>query len=179
MKRYYILLLFSVFCFSQNKVLTIKEIDSICSIKGTYGNADGVIEVKQNNKIIGSGGSSTSFYINHYNEENYNNLSREEKKYYNIEKNSELIKGRYSEGVVFNNGNIERFEGHFYYYDKKLFFVKIKVLKKENDKEQSQEFYITEDELSEGKPIKNILLFDAQAWTRKNNLEILKFYNHK
>lgn len=168
-----------MFCFSQNEILTTQQIDNICLKKGTYGNADGKIEIKENDKIIGSGGSSTSFYINHYNEENFNNLSREEKKYYNIEKNSELIKGRYHEGKVFTNGNIERLDAHFYYYDTKLFFVKIKIFVKYNNKEETQEFHLTEDDLREGKPIKNLLLFDAQSWVQKKNIEILKFYKNE
>ena len=179
MNKIFILILFSTFSFGQNKILSIKEIDSICLKKGKYAISEGTTKVQQNNKNIGSGGFSISFYINHYNEENYNNLSREEKRHYDIEKNSELIKGEFSSGNVYNNGDIEKYKGHFYYYDSKLFFVKVNVLKKEKGIEQLEEFNLTENDIKEGKPFKNSLLFDVQSWVKEKNIEILQFYYKK
>ena len=66
MKKTIILLFFINFCFSQEKELSINEIDSICLANGRYAIADTEIKVEnEKNEIIGSGGSSTKIYLNY------------------------------------------------------------------------------------------------------------------
>ncbi|MFN3754993.1 hypothetical protein [Flavobacterium sp.] len=160
--------------------MTIKEIDSICESNGRYGVANGVIKIENKKKEKnGSGSSSLTTYLNYYNQEQYNSLSREEKRRYNREKDSELIKGIYFQSIAYSSYT-ENVFSEFYYFNNEFFFVKIKVEQIEkNGKTQVEIFHLTYKEYIESKSIKNILSFEVQSWIREKNLEILKFHNKK
>jgi len=164
--------LFVNFCFSQNERLSISKIDSICEANGTYGTTES--DIKVSNEIIGSGGSSTKTYLNYYNQEYYNSLSREEKKRYNKEKDSELIKANFSQNILYYNNIQESIFGEFYYYKNQLFYLKLKITK--NDIVYN--YILNESELESEKEIKNELGLELKKWINEKNLEILKFYNN-
>jgi hypothetical protein len=175
MKKIIFILLFVNFCFSQNEKLSITKIDSICNANETYGRMKGDINVKnEKNEIIGSGESSIKTYLNYYNQEYYNNLTREEKKKYNKEKDSELIKANFSQNILFYNNIQESIFGEFYYYKNQLFYLKLKITK--NDIVYN--YILNESELESEKEIKNELGLELKKWINEKNLEILKFYNN-
>lgn len=167
--------MFVNFCYSQNVKLSISKIDSICTANGRYVIADAKIKVEnEKNEIIGSGGSSTKTYLNYYNQEYYNNLTREEKKRYNKEKDSELIKANFSQNILYYNNIQESIFGEFYYYKNQLFYLKLKITK--ND--IFYNYILNESELESEKEIKNELGLELKKWINEKNLEILKFYNN-
>ena len=175
MRKIIFFLLFVNFGFSQNERLSITEIDSICDKNGIYGRMKGAINVKnENNEIIGSGGTSIKTYLNYYNQEYYNNLNREEKKRYNKEKDSELIKANFSQNILYYNNIQESIIGEFYYYKNQLFYLKLKITK--ND--IVYYYILNESELESEKEIKNELGLELKKWINEKNLEILKFYNN-
>jgi len=177
---FFITLITTCLAFSQDKVLSVKEIDSICDSYGRYGVADGIIKIENKKKEkIGAGRYSLTTYLNYYNQEHYNSLSREEKKRYNREKDSELIKGIYFQSIAYSSYT-ENIFSEFYYFNNEFFFVKIKVEQiDKNGKTQVENFNLTYQDYTESKSIKNPLLFEVQSWIRKKNFEILKFYNKK
>lgn len=174
MKKILFFLLFANFCFSQDNELSVSEIDSICKANGRYAIADAKIKVEnKKNEIIGSGGSSTKTYLNYYNQEYYNSLSREEKKRYNREKDSELIRADYTENISYKNSNQENIFAQFYYYKDQLFHLKLKI--KKNDIVLN--FSLNQTEIENEKEVKNELGLELKKWIIEKNLEILNFHN--
>jgi hypothetical protein len=174
MKKILFFLLFANFCFSQDNKLSISEIDSICSANGEYGIADGKIKIEnEKNEVIGFGGSSIKTYLNYFNQEYYNKLSREEKKRYNKEKDSEIIRADYSEGISYKNSNQENIFAQFYYHKDQLFYLKLKI--KKND--TVLYFSLNQIEIENEKEIKNELGLELKKWIIEKNLEILNFHN--
>ena len=167
--------------FSQNKNLSIQQIDSISEVNGNYGTSDGIIEVKnKKKKVIGKGGFSISTYLNYSDDVYFNSLSIPKKKEYNREKKAELIKSTYNQSILYNNKSFQNVTSEFYYQNEELIFVKLTVTQQNKDqKEENQQFSLSKIEISESKPIKNTLLFDVQSWVRIKNLEIFEFYNKK
>lgn len=173
--------LITISCYSQSKEFTIKEIDSICSLKKASSHSYGVIEIHNDkNKVIGSGGTGIATYSYNFDQEKINNLSSKEIKTYDLEKNIVLIKADYHQAIYYKNSYTENVYSEFYYQNNALFNIRIKVIRTEkNKKEHTELFEYTIEELNEAKSIKNILLFDVQAWVRDKNKEILDFYNKK
>lgn len=167
--------MFVNFCFSQGKELSVFQIDSICLVNGRYGIADAKIKIEnEKNEIIGSGGSSIKTYLNYYNQEYYNNLTREEKKRFIKEKDSELIRADYNENISYRNSNQENIFAQFYYYKNQLFYLKLKI--KKNDIVLN--FSLNQTEIEDEKEVDNELGLELKKWITEKNLEILKFYNN-
>jgi hypothetical protein len=191
MRKLFLILAFATtFCFSQNKEnieFTTKQIDSICELNGSYGNSDGrielTIETKKRKKVIvknGTGGYSITTYLYNFNQQEYYSLSKTEKQKYDFEKYSSLIKGNYHQVIHYGNSYSENINGEFYYFNSKLNYVKIKIIRTENNKEdQFQIFNYTISELNDSKSIKNVFLFEVKSWVKEKNNEILEFYKLK
>jgi hypothetical protein len=171
--------LFTSFCFSQNKEYSVTQIDSIVRLNGSYGTADGTTVLKnKHGKLIGSGGFSIEAYLNYFNQAYYDSLTNLEKRKYNRQKDSELIKGSYIYHVNYKAGGFQTIVSEFYYRNKLLLFAKVNVTQKnKSGREETQEFELTSDQINEGKPIKNVLLFDVQSWIHEKNSIVLQFYN--
>ncbi|WP_123922086.1 hypothetical protein [Flavobacterium sp. LM4] len=181
-------------CFSQNvkidsiKQFTTNEIDSICKKNGRDIISEGRIstsiesKIKRNQtKILnGSGGFSYKLYVNHFNKENYDKLSKIEKRKYDFDKYSDLIKGDYHQAIHYENSYSENIYGEFYYFKTSLFYVKIKVIRTENNKEDiSETFNLSLSELNDAKVLKNIFLMDLKGFVNEKNNELIKIYNRK
>jgi hypothetical protein len=191
MRKLFLIFVFTTtFCFSQNKEnieFSTKQIDSICERNGSYGNSDGKIELpietKKRKKVItknGTGGYSITTYLHHYNENKYNELSKIEKRKYDFEKYSSLIKGNYHQVIHYHNSYSENINGEFYYFNNLLTYVKIKIIRNEKNKEdQFQTFNYSISELNNSKSIKNVFLFEVKSWVKEKNNEILEFYKLK
>lgn len=171
-----LLILISQYIFSQKHDKLINKIDSICNINGKNTISDGVIEVKnKKKKIIGSGGFSIETFLKNSDEEIFNKLSKEEKKKYNREKHSELIKGYHHQGIHYKHSYTENIYSQFYYQNNELFYFKIKIIRYEKNKEEeTQNFEYSIKELEKSKSIKNVFLFDIKSWVREKNNEILE-----
>nr|WP_315153751.1 hypothetical protein [uncultured Flavobacterium sp.] len=173
-------------CISQNvkidsnRQFTIREIDSLCLRNGSYGNSDSSIEVtNKRKKIIGRGGSSISTYIHHLDEEIINNLSISEKKKYDFEKNSILIKADYHQTINYINSYSETIFTEYYYYQNEVVNLKIEIIRKENGKETTINYNLNKLELDDDKEIKNIFLIDLKKLIKEKNNTILEFYTLK
>ncbi len=181
MKSIISFLLFSIACFSQNEISDyIKKTDSICKVNGSYGNSDGKISIKnKKGKIVGNGRFGIATYLNFSNNNYYNSLSDTEKKKYKRE-NSELIKSSYTETIKYIDGSFMNVYGEFYYQNNSLFYVSVKVSQSDKIKKvETETFGLSSEDIKEGKPIKNLLLFDVQHWSHEKNIAILEFYNQK
>ncbi len=180
-------------CISQNadpnsdKQFTIHEIDSISEKNGRYIISEGKIgatleikEKRQKTKILnGSGGFSYNLYQHHFNEEKYNALSQIEQRKYNFDKYTNLIKGEYHQAIHYENAYSENIYGEFYYFKTSLFYVKIRIIKSENNKEDiSETFSLSLAELDDPKEIKSSFI-NVKSWVNEKNNEILKIYNRK
>lgn len=187
MKLTFIFLLFSTLCFSQNKVYTTVQIDSIAQVNGRYFIGDGTVtsEKKINTKVTnmkdefvsekdevvkGRGSSTTKGYLNYYNQEYYNKLTNNEKKKYNREKDSELVKADFFQIIYYENKSWEEINADFYYRDRALFFARFKY----NTESGSMAFELTGAEIQNAEPIKNEFQLDIKAWITEKNNEILK-----
>lgn len=180
-------------CISQNikidtnkREFTIKEIDSICLKNGSANIvSEGKIERKienlnKSNVVIGNGGFSNKIYLYHFDEAKYNALTNIEKRKYDFNQYSRLIKGEYHEGVNYKKSYSENIYGEFYYLNDLLFYIKVKIIRTEKNKEEiSQIFNFSISELNNSKSIKNIFLFEVKSWIKKRNNEILEIYNKK
>ena len=171
-----------------NKKFTINEIDSICAKKGKSFISDGIITLEtetESNKIktkvlSGDGGFSYSFYLNHFNEEKYNLLSNIEKRKYDFDKYTNLIKGQYHQNIHYLNSYSEDIIGEFYYFETSLFYVKIKIIRTEDNKKDISEIYnFGILELNNSKEIQTISSFELKSWVNEKNNEIIKYYNQK
>ena len=171
-----------------NKQFTINEIDSICTKNGKSFISDGIITLETEtefNKIktkvlSGNGGFSYNFYLNHFNEEKYNSLSNIEKRKYDFDKYTNLIKGQYHQNIHYLNSYSEDIIGEFYYFETSLFYVKIKIIRTEdNKKDISETFNLSLSELNDTKVLKNIFLMDIKSFVNEKNNEIIKIYNRK
>lgn len=184
----------TVICISQNvkidsnKQFTTNQIDSICEKNGRSIISEGKIDATVENKVKkhkirilnGSGGFSYSLYLNHFNEQQYNTLSNIEKRKYDFDKYSNLIKGKYHQVIHYENSYSENIYGEFYYFETSLFYVKIKIIRTENNKKDISEiFNLSLSELNDSKVLKNIFLMDIKSWINEKNNEIIKIYNQK
>jgi len=184
----------SAICISQNiktdfnKQFTINEIDSICSLKSPYITSEGKITskvetIKSKKDVIvknGNGGFDYSLYLHDYNEENYNKLSNIEKRKYDFNKYLKLIKAKYREKINYKNSYSEIIKGEFYYSADTLNYVKVKIIRNQNNKkETSDSLNISISELNKIKVIKTVFLFDYKYWIINKNKDILKIYNKK
>ena len=178
MKKIIFILLIATICNAQNKEYSISKIDSICNLNNAYGHLDSRIKITNNrNKIIGKGGYSISTYLNYFNDENYNKLSDQEKRKYNHEKDSELVKATCYQTIEYLNKSIETRSCEFYYFDKKLFNLKLEVSRQnKNQNKEVLKYSLNQIEIESGKPIKNIFLLELQKWVSEKNIEILKFH---
>lgn len=196
MKNLFLILVYftTSICISQNtqsdsdKQFTINEIDSICKKNGRYiiseGKTQATLEIKakkQKTKILnGSGGFSYSLYQHHFNEEKYNSLSKIEQRKYNFDLYTNLIKGQYHQAIHYENAYSDNIYGEFYYYKTSLFYVKIKIIRTENNKvDISETFNYSVTELENSKEIKSSSFIDIKKWVNEQNNEILKIYNRK
>ncbi|MDR6762310.1 uncharacterized protein with NRDE domain [Flavobacterium sp. 2755] len=183
----------TIICISQNtnpdsdKQFTIHEIDSISDKNGRYIISEGKIgatleikEKRQKTKILnGSGGFSYNLYQYHFNEEKYNALSQIEQRKYNFDKYTNLIKGKYHQAIHYENAYSENIYGEFYYFKTLLFYVKIRIIKSENNKEDiSETFSLSLAGLDDPKEIKSSFI-NVKNWVNEKNNEILKIYNRK
>ncbi len=179
-------------CISQNlkidsnKQFTINQIDSISAKNGHGFISDGVIRIETETEVdkiktkflSARGGYSYSFYLHHFNEENYNLLSNIEKRKYNFEKYSNLIKGQYHESIHYLNSYSDNITGEFYYFDTKLFYVKIKIIRTENNKKDISETYnYSIAELNNLKETQTLSSFELKSWVATKNDQIIKYYN--
>ena len=131
-------------CFSQNnsipkKQFTLKEIDSICLKNGSSITSEGKINKEIENKSKKSLAKRTfsySLYLNHFNEANYIGLSNIEKRKYNFDANSELIKAKYHEIIYYSSSYSETIDGEFYYVNDTLNYAKVKAVRSKNKKEK-------------------------------------------
>lgn len=171
-----------------NKKFTVNEIDSICAKKGKSFISDGIITLEtetESNKIktkvlSGDGRFSYSFYLNHFNEEKYNLLSNIEKRKYDFDKYTNLIKGQYHQNIHYINSYSEDIIGEFYYFETSLFYVKIKIIRTEDNKKDISEIYnFGILELNNSKEIQTISSFELKSWVNEKNNEIIKYYNQK
>jgi hypothetical protein len=196
MKNLFLVIVYftTIICVSQNlkidsnKQFTINQIDSICKKNGRYIISEGKItstletKFKKNKiKIInGSGGFSYNLFENHFNEENYNALSNIEKRKYDFDKYSNLIKGEYHQAIHYENDYSENIYGEFYYFETLLFYAKIKIIRTENNKKDiSETFNFTNSELNNSEKIETLSLLDLKSWVTEKNNEIIKIYNRK
>jgi hypothetical protein len=170
-----------------NKQFTVNEIDSICAKKGHGFISDGVIRLETETEIdkiktkflSGSGGYSYRFYLNHFNEENYNLLSNIEKRKYDFDKYTNLIKGEYHQSIHYLNSYSEVVTGEFYYFETTLFYVKIKIIRTEDNKKDILETYnYSIAELNNSKEMQTIS-FELKSWVNTKNEQIIKYYNQK
>lgn len=188
MKKIILLLIITNFCFSQNKdnfKFSAKQIDSLSMLNGSYsrvvGRIESNIEKKKKRKIsniIGTGGFSIQTYLYHYNEPEYNRLSKIEKRKYNFEKYSKLIKGYHHQVFHYKNSYSENIDSEFYYQDLELFYFKIKIIRSQkNEKDKTETFEYNMKEFNESKSIKNEFMFELKTWVKEKNKQILKVYN--
>lgn len=175
-------------CFSQNTIIskkqfTLNEIDSICLKNGRSITSEGKINKEiesKSKKSLAKGTFSYSLYLNHFNEENYIGLSNIEKRKYNFDANSELIKAKYHEIIYYSNSYSETIDGEFYYTNDTLNYVKVNVVRSKDKKEiESEKFNIGISELNETKVFKTTFLFDFKYWILNKNEDILKIYKKK
>jgi hypothetical protein len=147
----------------KNREFTIHEIDSICTNdinSRSYisdGKTSGEIKIessKETEIIKGIGGFSYEIYAFHFNKANYNTLTIKEQNKYNFYQNSRLIKGIYHSRIGYENFYGEDITGEFYYFKDKLFHVKIKLVKTENKKDNTQILDLNIAELNNLKPYK-------------------------
>lgn len=172
----FIFLFVTSFSFSQNKKFTIKEIDSICNSNGSNGVDSSNYDIINNRKeIIGKGSYVLKTYIlpkdtiTQYESLNIETIAKyiEDKK---------LIKGTYYTNAVYNNLDTVQIDVVFYYYDKNLFFAKIKIIKKENNKESiTENFEFLIDKKIKIKKVTNILNFNLEDYIKNCNNQILNF----
>ncbi|MBF4515387.1 hypothetical protein IRZ71_03500 [Flavobacterium sp. ANB] len=172
---------------NSNKQFTIHEIDSISEKNGRYiiseGKIGATLEIKEKRKktkiLNGSGGFSYDLYQHHFNEEKYNALSQIEQRRYNFDKYTNLIKGEFHQGIHYENAYTENIYGEFYYFKTSLFYVKIRIIKSEKNKEDiSETFSLSLAELDDPKEIKSSFI-NVKSWVNEKNNEILKIYNRK
>jgi len=181
-------------CISQNikidstKQFTTNQIDSISAKNGRYiiseGKTQATLEIKKKRQkaeiLNGSGGFSYNLYLHHFNEKEYNTLSKVAQRKYNSDKYTNLIKGEYHRGIHYENAYSENIYSEFYYFKASLFYVKIKIIKSENNKEDiSETFSYSLAELDNSKEIKSNSFIDIKSWVNEKNNEILKIYNRK
>ncbi|MFY8097662.1 MAG: hypothetical protein ACOVMH_07590 [Flavobacterium sp.] len=149
MKKLFLLLLITNFCFSQEKELTVSQIDSIVKTNRPKMETSGIL--KKNNKIIGGFGSSKYDY------------------------NNKLIYSCYTETT--KDKELDFFHYYeFYYNNEKPTFVKIKI-EKSNNKDYSVDSFnvnLNETEVTSFKEIKNPFLINLRM---KLNKIIFDFIN--
>lgn len=162
------------------------QIDSIAEANGRYMIGDGVVtsEKKVNTKVTnkngelvadkdeiikGRGDSTTKTYLNYYNQEYYEKLTKKEKKTYNREKDSELVKADFSEVINYENKTWTKITANFYYHNNTLFFARVKYATEIG----MHDFELTSAQIQNPDPVENKFQFDIKAWITEKNNEIL------
>jgi hypothetical protein len=182
MYKLIVLLLITNFCFSQEKLLTISEIDSICLIHQNYGYIDNNYTISNEKKEnIGNGYFELKTYIFPKKEIIFEDEPKTEdlveKVVSEIEKN-QLIKGTCSAKNNYNNSDKSEVNCEFYYNKSELFYVKVILTKETINSEplvEKFEFYF--DKKVKLKNVKNILGMDLENFIKSNNKQIKGFYN--
>jgi hypothetical protein len=150
MKKTFFFLLFFNFCFSQEKELTIHEIDSIVKTSKNIIHSSGII--KKNKRTIGG----------------FNQTE--------ISFNNKLIYSCYGENTTDKEINFNHFY-EFYFFDENPIFVRINI-EKINIKDNSKEVFkvvLNETETTSFKKIKNPFLINLRM---KLNRIIFDFINN-
>ena len=150
MKKLFVLLFFTTFCFSQEKELTISEIDSIVKTIRPKIESSGILKKKK--KIIGGFGNTTYEY------------------------KKKLIYSYYNESTKDNEFKFIHFY-EFYYCNEKPIFIKINI-EKTNIKENLKEVFkaeLNQTESTSFKEIKNPFLINLRM---KLNKIIFDFINN-
>ncbi len=150
MKKLLILLFITTFCFSQEKALTISQIDSIIKTKRPKIESSGILKKKK--KIIGGFGNTTYEY------------------------KKKLIYSYYNESNKEKEFEFFHFY-EFYYFNESPIFIKINI-KKTNIKDKSKEVFkaeLNETESTSFKEIKNPFLINLRM---KLNRIIFDFINN-
>lgn len=157
-----------------------QKFDSISAVNGRYGIKEGKIETKnRKGRILGRGGFSYQIFVNYTDDEFYANLSKNEKQKYS--RKSELIKGYFHQVIHNTNSFTENIYSDFYYQNNELIYVKIKIIRSENEKKdqiQSFSYNLKRDNIENEKYLKNEFLFEYRSFIREKNNEILNFYNN-
>lgn len=180
MKKIFLIIFYSTFSFGQKtepKDFSIIQIDSIANKDGKYGNSDGAIEIKnQDGKVIGNGGSSITTYLFLPYKSEFDKLPKKKKKKFNVYKDAKLIKGNFHKVIHYENYTENIFIQN-YYNGKGLFYVKIKLSRKEENKEEEiLEYNLDLPELHNYKEIKNEFLLNIKEIINNINMEILNFH---
>ena len=177
MNKLLVLLFFTIFSFSQEKELTVSQIDSICLIHKNYGFIDNQYEIENKKKEnIGKGYYEMKTYIFPKETITLDHEPTPEEVMNEIEKNV-LIKGTYNLKNNYNNLEKSEVDLEYYYHNSELFFVKIiliKILPSETPIVEKFEFNI--DKKTKLKSIKNILNYDLNGLIKNCNEQISRFY---
>lgn len=176
------LFLITNYCFSQQKELTISQIDSICTIHQNYGFIDNQYTISNEKKEnIGNGYFELKTYIFPKKEIIFEDEPKTEelveKVVSEIEKN-QLIKGTCSAKNKYNNSDKSEVNCEFYYNKNELFYVKV-ILTKEivNSEPIVEKFEFYFEKKVKIKNDKNILGMDLENFIKQNNEQIKGFYN--
>lgn len=181
MKKLFLIALYPIFSFGQKADLnnfSIVQIDSIANANGRYGSSDGKIKVKnQDGIVIGNGGSVITTYLFLPDKAKFEKLSKKERRKVNEYKNAKLIKGDYYQGVLYKDYNETIYLQNYYNPTTELFFTKVKITRKEINKEaETLEYNLDLSELNDGKEIKNKFLIDIKKFIKTINEQILEFH---
>ena len=178
MKKLFVLLFITTFSFSQEKKLTVSQIDSICLIRENYRYIDSNYEIENEKKQnIGKGYYELKTYIFPKETNITDHEPSPEEVINEIEKNI-LIKGTYNLKNNYNNLEKSEVNLEYYYHNSELFFVKIiltKIIPSETPTVEKFEFNF--DKKTKLKSIKNILNCDLKGLIKNCNSQILSFYN--
>ena len=156
MKELLVLLFFTTFCFSQEKELTMSQIDSIALPNSIKTQAEGIVK-RKNDK------------------ENYIFVTT----YFNIK---DSISKRIIKGEFFEVENLESysysFQYNYYYQYDKPFYLKLKIYKTlvgVNNKE-SIILELNEKELKSNKEINNTFSLKLRKRIKANNKSLLHYH---
>ena len=178
MKKLLVLLFITTFCFSQEKELTISQIDSICLIHANFGFIDNNYEIENEKKEnIGKGYYEMKTYIFPKETITLDHEPTPEEVMNEIGKNV-LIKGTYNLKNNYNNLEKSEVNLEYYYHNSKLFFVKVILTKIVPDEKPIVEtFEFNFDKKTKLNDIKNILNCNLEGLIDNCNSQILSFYN--
>lgn len=178
MKKILFLLLFTTLSFSQEKELTVAQIDSICTINENYGFKIGHFILENDKKEnIGKGHYEIKTYIFPKKDTIFNYKPTADDVIKEIKKNK-LIKATYVSNVYRTNLEESSIYCELYYFNSNLFYVKVTLSKSIPNKDIiTENFEFAIDKKSKIKNVKNILGYDLNDIIHSFNSEILDFNN--
>lgn len=178
MKKLFLFLLFTTFSFSQEKELTISQIDSICKINESYGFKIGHFELENDKKEnIGKGHYEIKTFIFPKKDTIFNYKPTSDDVIKEI-KNNKLIKAIYISNVYRTNLEESTIYCELYYSKSNLFYVKIVLSKSIPNKDTiTENFEFKINKKSKIKNEKNILGYNLNDIILNFNSEILDFNN--